>query len=127
MRSAMYCRPFLCPASLFAACLASGCHRPSAPAEEPLPKAPVKVEAAQKDAESRQKSVAAKYAAATAELKALDAQLDFYTVRAPIAGRLGTFMAVPGQTLTVGTVIAEVVDLDSIDVLCYAPPDAAGR
>jgi membrane fusion protein (multidrug efflux system) len=82
---------------------------------------------AQKDAESKQKSVTAKHAVATAELKALDEQLHFYTLRAPIAGRLGIVQAVPGQTLSAGTVVAEVVDLNEIDVVCYAPPDAAAR
>src|SRR5205823_963489 len=78
-------------------------------------------------AESRQKGAGAKHAAAVAELKALDEQLEFYTLRAPIAGRLSIVQAVPGQTLTPGTVVADVVNLDPIDVLCYAPPEAARR
>jgi len=81
----------------------------------------------QKDAQSKRKAVADKQAAARADLKALDEQLEFFTLRAPIDGRLSIVQAVPGQTLTPGTVVADVVDLEQIDVLCYAPPAAAAR
>jgi RND family efflux transporter MFP subunit len=81
----------------------------------------------QKDAQSKLKAAAAKQAAAQADLKALDKQMEFFTLRAPIAGRLSIVQAVPGQTLSPGTVVADVVDLDQIDVLCFAPPDAASR
>ncbi|MBY0523694.1 MAG: efflux RND transporter periplasmic adaptor subunit [Gemmataceae bacterium] len=81
----------------------------------------------QKDAQSKLKAVAAKQAALRADLKALDKQLEFYTLRAPITGRLGIVHAVPGQTLSPGTMVADVVDLREIDVLCYVPPDAAAR
>lgn len=81
----------------------------------------------QKDARSKLQSVKSRQAAARADLKALDEQLEFYTLRAPIAGRLSAVQAVAGQTLTPGTVVADVVDLNEIDVLCYAPPDTAGR
>ena len=86
-----------------------------------------KARLALKDAESKQKGVAAKSEAAQAELKALDQQLDLYVLRAPIAGRLGTIQTVPGQTLAVGATVAEVVDLDQIDVLCFVPPHTAGH
>src|SRR5205085_10248734 len=56
-----------------------------------------------KDAQSRQRAVTARQTALAAELKGLDAQLDFYKVRAPIAGQLGQFQVTPGQTLTAGT------------------------
>jgi RND family efflux transporter MFP subunit len=81
----------------------------------------------QQDAESKQKAVAAKQAATRADLQGAQKQMEFYTLRAPIAGRLSMVQAVPGQTLTPGTVVADVVDLKSIDVLCYAPPDAVAR
>jgi multidrug efflux pump subunit AcrA (membrane-fusion protein) len=71
--------------------------------------------------------MAAKLAVARADLKGLDEQLRFFTLRAPIAGRLSMVQAVPGQTLAPGTVVADVVDLDQIDVLCFAPPAAARR
>jgi RND family efflux transporter MFP subunit len=86
-----------------------------------------KAQVLQKDAQSRQKSVAAKRAALLGDLKALDGQLEFYTLRASIAGRLSMVQAVPGQTLTPGVIVADVVDLNEIDVLCYAPPAAAAR
>jgi RND family efflux transporter MFP subunit len=81
----------------------------------------------QKDAQSKQKAVAAKQAAARADLKALDKQMEFFTLRAPIAGRLSIVHAVPGQTLNPGAIVADVVDLDQIDALCFAPPHAAAR
>jgi RND family efflux transporter MFP subunit len=81
----------------------------------------------QKDAESKQKSATAKRDAAMADLKGLDRQLDFFALKSPIAGRLGIVQAVPGQTLTPGTVVADVVDLSEIDVLSYAPPATAAK
>ena len=39
-----------------------------------------------------------------------------------IAGRLGLIRVVPGQTLSPGTVVAEVIDLSEVDVLCFVPP-----
>jgi RND family efflux transporter MFP subunit len=69
----------------------------------------------------------AKLAAGAQELKALDAQLNYYTLHAPIAGYLGTIQVVVGQTLPVGTLVAEIVDLDELDVLCLVPPSQIGR
>ena len=40
--------------------------------------------------------------------------MKFYTLRAPIAGRLGVLQVAPGQTVPVGTTIADVIDLDEI-------------
>ena len=34
---------------------------------------------------------------------------------------------VPGQTLSVGTTVADVFDLDQIDVLCFVPPRSTAR
>ena len=45
-----------------------------------------------------------------AELKALDAQLDFYKLRAPIAGQLGLLQVMPGQTIPPATSVAEVIE-----------------
>jgi RND family efflux transporter MFP subunit len=75
-----------------------------------------------KDAESKQKGAVADLEAAKAELRALDEQLDLYIIRTPIRGRLGHVQVNVGQTLSVGTVIADVVDLEEVDVLCYVPP-----
>ncbi len=80
-----------------------------------------------KDAESKQKGVQAKEAIAEAELKAIDEQLDQYTLRAPIDGQLGMVHANPGQTLSVGATVAEIIDLDDIDVLCFVPPSTVGH
>jgi len=86
-----------------------------------------KARIARKDALSKQQGVAAHQTSARAELKALDTQLDFYTLKAPIAGRLGLFQVQPGQTLAIGATVTEVVDLDEIDILCYTPPRTARR
>jgi RND family efflux transporter MFP subunit len=80
-----------------------------------------------KEAKSKELGVAGKEGALRAELKSLDEQLDYYTLRAPIAGTLGLVQVAAGQTLPVGTSVADVVDLSEIDVLCYAPPDTARR
>jgi RND family efflux transporter MFP subunit len=79
----------------------------------------------QKDAESKQRAASARLEAAAKELKALDEQLALYTIRTPIAGRLGMIQVVQGQTLTVGSPVADVVDLETIDVLCFVPPRTA--
>jgi RND family efflux transporter MFP subunit len=86
-----------------------------------------KARIALKTAESKQKEIVAKQKGLEDELKAIDDQLDLYVLRAPIAGRLGAVQAVPGQTLAIGATVAEVVDLDSIDVLCFVPPKTAAR
>src|SRR5262249_53040802 len=78
-----------------------------------------------KDALSKQQAAASRLAQARAELAALDVQLELFTIRSPIAGRLGMLQVTPGQDVAPGTVVAEVVDLDEIDVLCYAPRHVA--
>jgi RND family efflux transporter MFP subunit len=80
-----------------------------------------KARIALRDAEARQKGVTAKGEAGKAELAALKEQLDFFTIRAPIKGRLGAMQVVPGQTLTVGTPVGDIVDLNEVDVLCFVP------
>jgi RND family efflux transporter MFP subunit len=77
-----------------------------------------KARLALQDAEAKEK-------AAAAELNALDQQLAYYKLRSPIAGRLGMIRAMPGQLLTAGTTVAEVVSLEKIDVLCWVAPDTA--
>ncbi|MGH9677465.1 MAG: efflux RND transporter periplasmic adaptor subunit, partial [Candidatus Acidiferrum sp.] len=86
-----------------------------------------KAHIALQDAEAKRLALLAKERGAQADLKAFELQLDYYELKAPITGRLGTVQAVPGQTLPIGTVVAEVVDLNEIDVLCMAPPAAAAR
>jgi RND family efflux transporter MFP subunit len=72
-------------------------------------------------AEAHQRAAKAKQATARAERQAAEAQLALYTVGAPIAGRIGAFHATLGQTLAVGTVVTEIIDLNKVDILCYAP------
>jgi len=86
-----------------------------------------KAHVAVKDAQSKQRAAQAKKDIALAELKALDEQLALYRLRSPIAGTLGLVQIVPGQTLAIGTTVAEVVNLDDIDVLCFVPPHTASR
>lgn len=59
--------------------------------------------------------------------KAVQEEMQFYVLRAPISGRLGILQVVPGQTVPIGTTVAEVVDLSEIDVLCFVPPHAAAQ
>ena len=78
-------------------------------------------------AQSKQKETEEKCKGIEEEIKALKDQFDLYVLRAPITGRLGAIQAVPGQTLAIGAIVAEVIDLDSIDVLCFVPPYTAGK
>jgi membrane fusion protein (multidrug efflux system) len=78
-----------------------------------------------KEAQSKQQAVAAREAVLRADLKGQKAQLDFYSLRAPINGTLGLVQVAHGQTLTPGATVAEIVDLDEIDALCYVPPRVA--
>jgi RND family efflux transporter MFP subunit len=69
----------------------------------------------------------AKQAAGAAEAAALETQLNFYTLRAPIAGRLGLIQVTPGQSVAIGTPIAEVVWFEEFDVLCYVSPNTVRK
>src|SRR4029079_17024992 len=88
-----------------------------------LPKARIALQ----DAESRRRGVVARQAAGQAKVKAMSEQIELSTLRAPIAGRLGLVQVVPGQSLAVGSAIAEVIDLEEVDVLSYVPPSTAAR
>jgi len=82
-----------------------------------------KAEAAHDDAESRLRAARAKEVAGKREVDALEAKLGLYTLRAARRGRLGRILVVPGQALSVGTPVADIVDVeDQIDVLTYAAP-----
>jgi RND family efflux transporter MFP subunit len=64
---------------------------------------------------------------AASKVQGLDEQLKLYMLRAPIDGRLGRIEVMPGQTLSVGATVADVLDIDAeIDVLCFVPPHLAG-
>jgi RND family efflux transporter MFP subunit len=92
---------------------------------------PIDVEKAQvalEDAKSKRKSVELRLISGERELKALDEQLKLYILTAPLDGRLGRLQVVPGQTLSPGTLVTDIVDLDKeIDVLCFVPPHTAKR
>jgi RND family efflux transporter MFP subunit len=79
------------------------------------------------DARSKQRGIDAKEIATREDLNVLDEQLRLYTLSAPISGRLGLLQVMPGQVLSVGTLVAEIVDLSAIDVLCYVPPHVAAQ
>jgi RND family efflux transporter MFP subunit len=87
---------------------------------------PVQLEKAQvglEDAKSRQAGAVLRLEAGEKQLKALDEQLRLYAITAPISGRLSRLFVVPGQTLAVGTIVAEILDLqEQIDLLCFVPP-----
>jgi RND family efflux transporter MFP subunit len=84
-----------------------------------------KARLAQQDAKSKQRAVTAKEKTLQAELRGLDLHLAYHELRAPIRGVLGPLQVVPGQTLAVGAVVADVIDLGEIDVVAFAPPRIA--
>jgi RND family efflux transporter MFP subunit len=80
------------------------------------------------DAQSKLKAANGRLAAGIKEQESLQAQLKLHTLITPIAGQIGRIQVVRGQTLSVGTLVAEIVDLDEqIDVLCYVPASLVGR
>lgn len=82
-----------------------------------------KAEIALKEAQSKLEASRRRLTAGNKELAALKEQMRLYTLSAPISGRIGRIEVVRGQTLSVGTPVAEVIDLDEqIDMLCFVPP-----
>ncbi len=87
-----------------------------------------KAQIALKDAQSKLQAARGRQVAGNRDVEALKEQLRLYTLAAPISGRLGRIQVVPGQTLTVGTPVAEVIDLDEqIDALCFIPASMVRR
>jgi RND family efflux transporter MFP subunit len=65
---------------------------------------------------------------AESKLRGLVEQLRFYTLKAPIDGRLGRIQIQPGQSVSPGTPIADVMDLeDQVDALCFVAPHDARK
>jgi RND family efflux transporter MFP subunit len=65
---------------------------------------------------------------AQSKLKGLSEQLKYYTLKAPITGRLGRIQVQVGQAVSPGAVIAEIMNLeDQIDALCFAAPHDVRR
>jgi HlyD family secretion protein len=91
--------------------------RDSADAQLKLLKAGPRPEAV---AEAQSKIAIAQQAVANAE-----ATLDLLTLRAPIAGVVDSLNCHPGQTLTVGTAVGEIVDTDHLFVTVYFPARSA--
>jgi len=79
------------------------------------------------DAQSKLNGVVARKASLEAELKALDAEIEHYTLRAPIAGQLGLMQVQMGQTIPPGTTVVEIIDRKEIDVFCFVSPHIAAR
>jgi RND family efflux transporter MFP subunit len=81
-----------------------------------------------KDAQSKLRAASAQLAAGAKDVESYRAQLKLHTLSSPIAGRVGRIQVVRGQALTVGTAVADVIDLDEqIDVVCFVPPSLIGR
>jgi multidrug efflux pump subunit AcrA (membrane-fusion protein) len=77
------------------------------------------------EADTTLQGLKAKEQSAQADIRVATAQLRYYKMRAPIGGHLGMIQVGPGQWVHVGQVITDIVDLDEIDVLCFAPPTRA--
>jgi RND family efflux transporter MFP subunit len=81
-----------------------------------------------KDAQSKLKASRGRLSVGTKDVEAVKKQIRLYTLAAPISGRIGRIQVVPGQTLTVGTSVTEVLNLDDqIDVLCFVPASMVRR
>jgi RND family efflux transporter MFP subunit len=61
----------------------------------------------------------AKITVAEKAVTAAETDLTLRTIRSPIAGTLDSLTCRLGQTLTVGSPVGEVVDLEKLDVLCW--------
>ncbi len=79
------------------------------------------------DAQSKLNGVAARKASLEAELKALDVEIEHFTLRAPIAGQLGLMQVQMGQTIPPGTTVVDIIDLKEIDIFCFVSPHIAAR
>jgi RND family efflux transporter MFP subunit len=83
-----------------------------------LEKARIAVE----DAKSKKKGAAARCEVIKAELAAVDEQLKLYQLKSPIDGRVGLLQVAEGQFLTLGALVTDVVNLDTVEVLSFVPP-----
>jgi RND family efflux transporter MFP subunit len=60
---------------------------------------------------------------AQSKLKTIDERLKYYALKAPISGRLGRIRVQQGQSVSPGTVVADIINLENeVDALCFAPP-----
>jgi multidrug efflux pump subunit AcrA (membrane-fusion protein) len=87
-----------------------------------------KADVALEDAQSKQRAAELKQEAGEKDLAALNEQFKLFTLAAPIKGKLGRILVVPGQTLAIGTLVTDVVDVSGqIDVLCFVPAKIAQK
>jgi RND family efflux transporter MFP subunit len=88
----------------------------------------LKADYALKDAQAKLQGAKAKLAASAKEVDALRAEIKLHTLTAPIGGHLGRLLVSPGQSLSAGATVTEIVDLDEqIEVLCFVPPSLVRR
>jgi RND family efflux transporter MFP subunit len=67
----------------------------------------------------------ARLEAAEGALALSQATLDLHSIRSPIDGVLDSLTCHPGQTITPGTAIGEVVDAKQLNVVVWLPPQSA--
>ena len=69
----------------------------------------------------------ARLEAAAGALALSQAKLDLHTIRSPIDGALDSLACHPGQTITLGTPIGQVVNTDQLHVVVWLPPQLAAN
>jgi len=69
----------------------------------------------------------ARLEAAEGTLELSQARLDLHSIRAPIDGVLDSLTCHPGQTITPGTAIGEVVNTKQVNLVVWLPPPSAAR
>lgn len=84
-------------------------------------------EAAIGNARSEVIDARASYEAAQATLDRIQAELDDSVLKAPIAGRIQYRVAEPGEVLSAGGAVLNLVDLTDVYMTFFLPTDDAGR
>jgi RND family efflux transporter MFP subunit len=80
------------------------------------------------DAESKLKLAELRERTGQKDLEILEEEVKHLSITAPIDGKLGRLLVVQGQTLTPGTWVADIVNVeDQLDVLCFVPAPVAKR
>jgi multidrug efflux pump subunit AcrA (membrane-fusion protein) len=80
------------------------------------------------DANSKLIAAVKRLQAADNDAKAAADQMKLYSLTTPITGRLDRILVARGQTIPVGTVVAEVADVEKeVDVLCFVSRNVAQR
>jgi RND family efflux transporter MFP subunit len=88
----------------------------------------LKADYALKDAQAKLQGAKSKLIASAKDVDAIRAEIKLHTLSAPVGGRLGRLLVAPGQTVSAGATVTEIVDLDEqIDVLCFVPPSLVRR